>query len=271
MSRGNRLRFTLVIVACTGFLSGQEITTRGVITGTVACRQRVVLPLDSAIAVRLEDVSLQHTPVKVLSESIFSAVGNGEPAPFELSYDRAEISPTHTYQVRASITSNGTLLFTSPTAYRVLTHGAPSRVAIVLQEVGAAAAALPHLDVAGSGASAVPLQDTDWKLTRLGGQPVVENAGGTEAWFVLHKEQNKLSGSFGCRNMLGTYALTPSQLEFTLSGTVPLLCPPDVMRQEQAFYNAMKATKRYRIVGGNTLELLLGNEVLATFQAKKKK
>ncbi len=270
MSRAKMLGFTLAIIACTGFLSGQEITTQGMITGTVACKQRVVLPLDAAIAVRLEDVTIQDAPATVLSESILSAAGYEAPVPFELSYDPAAINPTHTYQVHATITANGTLLFTSSTAYRVLTHGAPSRVAIMLHEVGAAAAALPHLGTAGATPSVITLQDTIWKLTRLGGQPVPDNAGRNEAWIVLHKEQNKLSGSFGCRHMLGTYTLGQGTLEFTLSGTVPLLCSPDVMRQEQVFFNAMKATRGYRIVGGDTLELLLGNEVLATFKAKKK-
>lgn len=269
MSRGSLLLLTLVIVAYSGFLSGQANGPQGVITGTVACKQRVVLPLDAAIAVRLEDASLQDSPAKVLSEVILSAAGHDRPVPFQLSYDPAAINPGHTYQIRANITANGTLLFTSSTAYRVLTRGASSTVAIMVQEVGSAASALPHL--AEERISAVTLQDTDWKLTRLGGQLALRNTGGNEVHIMLHKEQNKLSGSGGCKNIVGTYALAQNRLEFSFSGTVALICPPEVIRQEEVFFNTLRATKQYRIVGEETLELLLGNEVLATFQAKKKK
>jgi putative lipoprotein len=258
MSRGIVLLFLFAIVDSAGVLSGQVNTTKGVITGTVAYRQRVALSLDAVIAVRLEDVSLRDSPAKVLSETIISAAGHQAPVPFELSYDTAEITPSHTYQVRATITANGTLLFTSSTAYRVLTHGAPSSVAIVLQEPGAPA-----------GPVVIPLQETTWKLIRLGRNPVLESAGGSEVQIVLHKKENKLSGSAGCKDIVGTYSLAQSALKFTLAETIAITCAPEVMQQQSAFLDAIEATRRYRILG-DTLELLLGNEVLARFQAQKK-
>jgi len=259
MSRGDVLLLILAITAFRGLLSGQSNTTQGVITGTVTCRQGVVLPLDAAIAVRLVDASILDGRAQVLSESILSAAAQKAPVPFKLSYDPAEIDPSHTYEVRATITANGTILFTSSMAYRVLTHGAPSKVAIMLQEAAAASAV--------AGPSVVPLEKTNWKLVQLGGQPVL---GGTEAYIVLHKEQNSVSGSGGCKDIIGTYIVTQSALEFTLAETLALACPPEVIRQEQVFFKAMKATRAHRILG-DTLELLLGNEVLATLRAQKKK
>ncbi len=270
MSRGTVLLFILAIMAFTGPLSGQANATQGVITGTVTYRQRVSLPLDAAIAVRLLDASLPEANAKVLSESIISAAGHEVPIPFELTYDPAEINPSHTYQVRATITANGTLLFTSTTVYRVLTHGAPSRVAIMLQEAGAAAAASPHLGTVVAARPAITLQETTWKLITLGGQPILAEAGETEPQIVLHKNQNTLSGSGGCKEILGTYILAQNALQFTLTDTLVMACPPEVTRQEQLFFKTMKATREYRIVG-DTLELLLGNEVLATLRAEKKK
>jgi len=47
------------------------------------------------------------------------------PVPFQVSFDPAEIDPRYTYNVRATITHEGKLLYTSTYAYPVITRGAP--------------------------------------------------------------------------------------------------------------------------------------------------
>ena len=261
MSSGVVRLFVIALTTLTGLLSGQ-VKIQSVIRGTVTYGPHTAVPLDAAIAVRLEDASRQDAPAKVLSESIISPAGQETPIPFEVSYDPAEIDPSHTYQVRATLTANGTLLLTSTSAYRVLTHGAPSRAAIVLQKPGA-------IPVAGR--SGTPLQETNWRLTQLGGQPLVlADEGGNDPEIVLHGNQNKVSGSGGCKSIVGTYVLSQNALKFTLADTTGFACSPRVIQQEKTFANALKATRSYRI-HGDTLELLLESEVLATFQAQKKK
>jgi putative lipoprotein len=57
------------------------------------------------------------------------------PLPFELRYDPAKIDSTHTYAVRATITSAGRTIFTTDAAYHVITRGNPAQVELVLVRV----------------------------------------------------------------------------------------------------------------------------------------
>ncbi len=261
MSRGMACLCILGVVALTGILSAQANTDQRAVTGTVAYKSPADLPLDAAIAIRLQDVSLQDARAKVLSEIVISAAGSSMPVRFELPYDTASINPSHNYQVQATLTANGVLLLASTAAYRVLTHGAPSRVAITLQEAGTGA---------GTEQAGIPLEGTSWKLVALSGKPVLVNGSGAEPKIVLHKGQNSITGSTGCKEVMGTYTVAQRALKFTLIDTTAMVCAPEVIQQEKTLINAMKATRAYRIVG-NRLELLLGDEVLAAFQAQKKR
>src|SRR3974390_3140537 len=94
------------------------------VTGTVTYRERIALPPDAAIDVRLEDTSLQDAPAKLIGESIFAAEGKQVPFPFQVSFNTADINPAHTYQLRANITVDGTKMFASTSAYPVITNRA---------------------------------------------------------------------------------------------------------------------------------------------------
>jgi len=68
---------------------------------------------------------------------MMNAEGRQVPVPFTLTYDPAKIDPAHRYSVRATIRSaDGMLMFSSTQAYPVLTHGAPSKVTLILHTVG---------------------------------------------------------------------------------------------------------------------------------------
>jgi len=268
MHRGIVLFLLLAIIAFTGSsLLGQVDTAQGAIAGTVAYPQHVSLPLDAVVAVRLEDVSLADAHGRLLSESIVSAAGHEVPIPFTLSYDPKAINASHTYQVRATITANGKLLFAS-TAHRVLTYGAPASVAITLQQVGGVAESGPSAATPAA-LSLVPLQEIRWKPIHLGGKPFVASRGTTEPWIVLHKKQNKYTGWTGCGDLFGTYTLTQNALQFSRPEGNGVVCTPEITKQELALAVALRATRGYRITG-DTLELLLGDEVVGTFQAQKK-
>src|SRR5664279_1100484 len=77
------------------------------ITGTIAYRERIALPPNAAIEVKLQDVSQQDVASKSVASSLFSPGGKQVPIPFQLAYPAADINPSHTYQVRASISVNG--------------------------------------------------------------------------------------------------------------------------------------------------------------------
>jgi uncharacterized lipoprotein YbaY/heat shock protein HslJ len=136
------LHTILSLVALTLFISaipalGQEKAAIAEVTGTVAYRQRSALPPDAVVQVRLEDVSRQDAPATVIAEEKIETGGKQVPIPFLLRYDPARIEPSHSYHVRAMISSGGRMLFTSTSAYPVITRGAPAKVDIMVLPVAA--------------------------------------------------------------------------------------------------------------------------------------
>jgi putative lipoprotein len=103
------------------------------IAGTVAYRERVALPENAVLTVRLEDVSAADAPAKIIAEQKLALAGRQVPLPFQLAYDARKIDPNHTYAISARITVDGQLRFLNTTAFRVLTGGSPSRVDILVR------------------------------------------------------------------------------------------------------------------------------------------
>lgn len=226
------------------------------ISGTITYRERMALPPDAAIEVKLQDVS-QAKP-KTIAESVFAPEGKQVPIPFQLSYSPADINSAHTYKVQANISVNGKPMFTTTASAPVITNGAPSQVALMLQQA----------PVTGKTASASKLRGTHWVLAELNGKPAEPGEGET-AHLILHNK-GRLSGSTGCNHITGTYIAEQGALQFTPAATTMKMCSPPVMTQEQALLAAIKATNKYHLEG-ETLELLNGDQALAKFQAEPKK
>lgn len=113
-------------------------TSQAAVTGVVTYRQRIALPSDVVVRVRLEDTSRADAPAILLGEQEIEPMGRQVPFPFTVAYDPAAIDPRGRYSVRARIESaSGDLLWTSTQAYPVITGGNPtSDIEVVVQPVG---------------------------------------------------------------------------------------------------------------------------------------
>lgn len=105
----------------------QSDANETMVTGTVAYRERMALPPDAVVEVRLSEVSRQDVAAPVIAETTILPEGRQVPIPFELHYDPGKIEPNRTYALRATIRSAGRMMFTTTTAYRVITQGNPTR------------------------------------------------------------------------------------------------------------------------------------------------
>lgn len=104
-----------------------EAPSMATLSGTVAYRERMALPINARINVRLLDVSRMDVPAVVLAEQNIDAQGQSVPVPYALEYDPARIQDNMSYAVRAEIRdAAGALLWTTDTVHPVLTRGAPS-------------------------------------------------------------------------------------------------------------------------------------------------
>ena len=130
-----RCVFAIVVLIAGIPLWSQGTSHSAAVTGSVTYRERVALPPDALVEVRLEDASRGNGGVRVLSEAEIPAKGRQVPISFELPYDSRSIDATHRYQVRASIRSKGQVIFASASAIPVITQGAPSTVNVMLNNV----------------------------------------------------------------------------------------------------------------------------------------
>jgi putative lipoprotein len=235
---------------------------RGAIIGTVAYRQRVALPSDAVVEVRLQDTTRADAAAHTVGQATIPTHGAQVPIPFRIEYDPAAIDPSHSYSVRASINVGGRLLFSSTTMYPVLTRGAGNEAAIEVYMI------LPTGAAAGPGTKpASSLENTFWKLVAIGDTPAVAMPAAREASFTLHSGDHRLSGSGGCNRLLGTYETGADTLTIIPSGTTMMACAEELMHQESEFVSALKMTTNYKVTG-DTLELRNADRILARFMAQ---
>jgi putative lipoprotein len=237
--------------------SAQSTAAQPSVSGTVVYRERIALPPDAAIEVKLQDVSGPDGTANTIAESVFASGGKQVPIPFQLSYNPSDINSAHKYQVQANIRVNGKLMFTGVIPYLVITQGAPSQVALLLERAPDKPAQEPGRK----------LTYTDWKLVEVNGKAAVVVEGSEAHLFLEGKEM--FTGSTGCNQITGSYIASEGALQFTPGGMTMKMCAQPLMEQEQALVAAMKATTNYKI-DGDALELLNGTQPLAQFAAKPK-
>ena len=145
----NKLLFTvmlmmaLVAVFLAEKLYAQPTTEFVFINGSVAYRQRIAMPPDALLTVRVEDVSRADTSAAVLAETRETFGARQVPIPFSLKVPSALIDPRLSYAIHATITVGDKLQFTTTRHYAVLTRGASNNVNLLLDAVQSATPTTP--------------------------------------------------------------------------------------------------------------------------------
>jgi uncharacterized lipoprotein YbaY/heat shock protein HslJ len=132
------------------------------VTGTAGYRERIAMGPGVLFEARIEDVSRADAPSVVIGSVRIEDAGN-PPYAFAIEYDAAAIIDTHTYAVRASLSKDGALLFTTDTMEPVLTRDAPNSVDLTMVRVASRAEAAP-----------VPAHGLSLPATFTGGLPCAD-------------------------------------------------------------------------------------------------
>lgn len=109
------------------------------------------------------------------------------------------------------------------------------------------------------------LRGTYWRLSTLAGVAITRYPNQPEPHIVLQPD-GKTAGADGCNRFFGTYSAGEGTVTFGQGGTSLMACPEGAA-QAVVFMNALRSTTGYRI-SGETLELLAGDKVVATFAAQ---
>jgi heat shock protein HslJ len=117
-------------------------------------------------------------------------------------------------------------------------------------------------------ASTAPLIDSQWRLTRLSGQTIVNPPGPQQVFFMLNPRNTAVSGFAGCNRMFGRYALDGEMLKFDAMGGTKMACLDQArMDVEQRFLTMFAGVARWKLTE-RELELFEADgKSLATFEA----
>lgn len=116
-------------------IEGETVNPSEMISGKVFYRQRIALPPNATLIVKLEDISRADAPSVVISEKKIDLKGQQVPISFTLTYDPQKIDPRFRYSVRAQIFVEDQLMWTSTQVYPVITQNNPKEVEIQLEPV----------------------------------------------------------------------------------------------------------------------------------------
>jgi copper homeostasis protein (lipoprotein) len=114
------------------------------------------------------------------------------------------------------------------------------------------------------------LENTYWKLTRLGDQPVLPGELQREPYLVLRSGDHRVTGFSGCNQMNGSYSVNGSAIEFSEMAGTMMACA-DGAETERSFLAALGRARSWRVIGEH-LDLFDGaGDLAARFEAKNLK
>ena len=100
------------------FIPGAVAAEEAVIAGEVSYRERIALPPNAILTVRLTDMSLADAPQSVVAEKKIDPAGQ-VPIKFEIRLDPAVVQPNVNYALQARITVDDRLWFTNDERHSV--------------------------------------------------------------------------------------------------------------------------------------------------------
>lgn len=212
------LSLLLAVVGCTSVRPAPEVGG-ATLTGTVTYLQRIALPPDAVVTVRLLDVSLADAPSVTLAEDVIQAEGQNVPIPYALTYDPGRVDARHRYVVRAEIRDGaGALRWTTDTAIPVLTHGAPTDEAEVRVVQVGDARATPAAD---------GIVGPEWRLVEItmpdGGTLRPEGGDLT----LTFDAEGRVGGRADCNSFGGAYTLNADgSMRLDQVVSTLMACPP---------------------------------------------
>ncbi len=119
------------------------------LTGELVYRERLPLPSDALVTVRILNVTRPYAAVRN-GETTFRPTSSNT-IPFEIAYDQSYISPDDVYEVRASIVSGGREILQTVQALPVITRGSPTKVRLNMAATAATLASTPNSSVVTAG------------------------------------------------------------------------------------------------------------------------
>lgn len=119
-------------------------------------------------------------------------------------------------------------------------------------------------------AATVPLVNTAWRLTQLGGQMIGNPEGPAAISLVLESQNPRVMGFAGCNRMFGGYTLNGDEIKFDEIGSTKMACvDQDRMQLEMRYLETLPNAARWKITDSTLTLLDARGDSLATFAATR--
>jgi len=252
--------------AAPGTGEGTEVAK---IEGEVFYRERIKLPPGAELEVQLEDISRADAMATVIA-TVNYKLALGPPFPFAIEYDPARIDESMRYALRARITAGGQLRFTN-TEYIDPFAGNPVKVLVqsVARPQVAAGTAPESEEIDGSQGD--ESETAVWILETLLGEQAPAGEGGAPVDLQMSVGDSSVTGFSGCNRYRGGFTEEGSSTRGTPIKFGPLASTMRACAQggdlEQRYLKVLGTVDAYRMQG-ETLALLAGDDVVATFTAR---
>lgn len=235
--------------------TGSEGSTMARVEGAVLYRERMLLPPGAEVEIQLQDISKADAMATVLA-SVHLTPEGGPPYPFAIEYDPVRIDSRMRYALRATISVGDRLMFSS-TDYIDAFSGNP--VEVLVRRV---AEPVRH--------SGPQLQGREWVLQTLLGEAAPLGAGDKPLFIEFLAQEPRAGGFSGCNRYSGSYSLEGgseqgSALQFGLMASTMMACA-ETGDLERNYLQMLGRVTAYRL-SGDTLSLLSGPEIVATYRA----
>ncbi len=225
----------------------------------VRYRDRSMLPPDAEVQVQLQDVSRADAMATVM-ETVSMPAKKGPPYKLDVTYRPDQIVKKNRYALRATITRNDVLLYTSTEYIDPFAGNGP--IEIMVERVPQTVSTKPQQTIASP-------EDAIWQLVKLGGGEVGAGAAGKPLSLQFNGSAQQVSGFSGCNNFSGSYELTemtPSSGNLSMG---PLAATRKAcvegMGQEQGYLDTLGTTDAYQL-DGDKMVLLSQGSVVAEFK-----
>ncbi|HHY49980.1 MAG TPA: hypothetical protein GYA10_09565, partial [Alphaproteobacteria bacterium] len=122
-----------VLAALIGTALSPAYAERVTLTGEVTYRERIGLPENASLRIRLVDLTAAGSPARVEAQAAIGSPGQ-VPLSFTLNFDDRAIDPAHRHAIIAEITSGTELWFRNTVPYAIdpLAPAAPVQVIVDL-------------------------------------------------------------------------------------------------------------------------------------------
>ena len=130
------LELISLILIVAGCATASGVGPTATVRGEAFYRERIAVPPGTQLEVVLSDISRADAPAETIADTVIADAGQ-PPYKFEIHYQPDRIIASHRYAVRARLTHEGRLLFTTDQTYPVITSGNPTEVRLLLKHVAA--------------------------------------------------------------------------------------------------------------------------------------